>query len=125
MPQPIVIDLAGIRLSGEFDDSPAGKGLARKLPIKLNLSRWGEEYYGNAEADLGRHGGPAREEMTVGELAFHDGTGWFCIFFGPTPASHGSEPRAALAVQPVGRVTGDWGAVKALKSSVKATISAA
>jgi hypothetical protein len=63
--------------------------------------------------------------MDVGDLAYHAQSGWFCLFFGPTPASQGKEPRAAVPVQKVGRVTGDWEAVKGLSESLKATVQAA
>jgi hypothetical protein len=63
--------------------------------------------------------------MEVGDLAYHAPNRWFCLFFGPTPASRGQEPRAAVPVQKVGRVTGDWTKVKALGESVKALIEAA
>ena len=62
--------------------------------------------------------------MEVGDLGCHAPNGWFCLFFGPTPASRGQEPRAAVPVQKVGRVTGDWTTVKALGESVKALIEA-
>lgn len=125
MPRAIVIDLGSIKLTGQFNDTKAGRALASRLPFNLGLSRWGEEYYGTADQDLGRHGEAGREVMAVGELGYHDESGWFCIFFGPTPASHGDEPRAAVNLQPVGLVDGDWTAVKQLGSRVRATVSAA
>jgi hypothetical protein len=124
MPQAIVIDLGSIKLTGEFNDSQAGRALASRLPFNLSLGRWGEEYYGNADQDLGRHGERGREVMAVGELGYHDETGWFCVFFGPTPASQGDEPRAAVSLQPVGMVDGDWAAVRRLGGRVRATVSA-
>jgi hypothetical protein len=32
----------------------------------------------------------------------------FCIFFGPTPSSHGDEIRAASPVNVIGELKGDW-----------------
>jgi len=100
MATKIVINVEGVELKGEFFDTPAGQALAQGLPIEC---RW-----------------------SVGDLAYHSATGWFCLFFGPTPASHGKEPRAAAPVQRVGRVEGgDWSAVKALGHSITARVEAA
>ena len=49
----------------------------------------------------------AREEMEVGEIAYWPPGKAFCIFFGRTPASVDDAPRAASAVNPLGRVTGE------------------
>jgi hypothetical protein len=32
--------------------------------------------------------------MNVGNLDWHAPNQWFCLFFGPTPASSGDEPAA-------------------------------
>jgi hypothetical protein len=42
--------------------------------------------------------------MEVGELAVWPTGNALCIFFGPTPASKGDEPRAVSPVNPVGRL---------------------
>jgi hypothetical protein len=48
--------------------------------------------------------------MAVGEIAYWPPGKAFCIFFGRTPASVDGAPRAASAVNPLGRLTGDAGA---------------
>jgi hypothetical protein len=125
MPTPIIIKIGKIELKGEFNDTPAGKAMADAMPIECRWSRWGEEYYGTTQPGFGSYPGPSTDLMEVGDLAYHAQSGWFCLFFGPTPASQGKEPRAAVPVQKVGKVQGDWAAVKALKESVKATVKAA
>jgi hypothetical protein len=122
MPTPIIIQIDKVELKGEFNDTPAGKAMAAALPIECQWTRWGEEYYGTTQPRLGSYSGPTTDRMEIGDLAYHAQSGWFCLFFGPTPASRGKEPRAAVPVQKVGRVTGDWMAVKALGESVKATV---
>ena len=104
----IILSLDGVELTGELNDSEAGKALAGRLPLQLNLNRWGEEFYGDVGAPLGRPAGDTKEVMEVGELAFWGPGNAFCLFFGPTPASRGDEPRAASAAYPVGRVEGDF-----------------
>ena len=125
MPTRIIVKIGKIKLTGEFNDTPAGKAMAAAMPIECHWSRWGEEYYGTTRPGFGTYPGPGTDLMDVGDLAYHAPNGWFCLFFGPTPASRGNEPRAAVPVQKVGKVQGDWAAVKALGESVKATIKAA
>jgi hypothetical protein len=124
MPKPIIIKVGNVVLKGEFNDTEAGKAMAEALPIECRWSRWGEEYYGTTRPSFGSYPGPTTDLMEVGDLAFHAPSGWFCIFFGPTPASRATEPRAAVPVLKVGKVKGDWAAVKALGESVKAIVQA-
>ncbi len=66
----------------------------------------------------------ARVEMKVGELAYWAPGSAFCIFFGRTPVSEGSEPRAASPVNPLGEVDGDATAFKSVRSGEKVRIEA-
>jgi uncharacterized protein len=125
MPKSIIVKIGKVELKGEFNDTSAGKALAAALPIECQWSRWGDEYYGTTQPRFGSYPGPSTDIMDVGDLAYHAQSGWFCLFFGPTPASRGKEPRAAVPVQKVGRVTGGWEAVKALSESLIATVQAA
>ncbi len=125
MPKAITITIGNVELKGEFNDTPAGRAMGDALPIECQWSRWGEEYYGTTRPSFPSFPGAATDLMEVGDLAYHGPNGWFCLFFGPTPASRGKEPRAALPVQKVGRVKGDWKTVKALGESVEALIEAA
>jgi hypothetical protein len=125
MPTKIVLRIGSLRLTGELFDTAAGRAMAASLPIECRWSRWGEEYYGDTRPSFGAYPGESTDLMEIGDLAYHAESGWFCLFFGPTPASRGTEPRAAVPVQKVGRVAGDWSALKALGDSIKALVSAA
>ncbi|MFW6054710.1 MAG: cyclophilin-like fold protein, partial [Thermodesulfobacteriota bacterium] len=105
-------------LTGELNDTKAGRALAEGLPFTVQAQRWGEEFYGNTDKKFGSLAETAQEVMEVGDLAYHDDTGWFCIFWGPTPSSQDREIRAAFPVQKVGRVQGDWDKVGALQAPV-------
>ena len=48
-----------------------------------------------------------RETVDMGDLAYWPPNSAFCIFFGPTPMSRGSEIRPASAVNVFGRIDGD------------------
>jgi len=52
----------------------------------------------------------------MGDIAYWPPGNAFCIFFGPTPASTGSEIRPASAVNVVGKVKGDTKVFKAVGS---------
>jgi len=125
MPQAIRIRIGKVELKGEFLDTPAGKAMAKALPIECRWSRWGDEYYGTTQPGFDSYPGATTDQMEVGDLGYHAPNGWFCLFFGPTPASRGNEPRAAVPLLKVGRVQGNWAAVKALGESVKAVVEAA
>jgi len=45
--------------------------------------------------------------VEVGEIAFWPPGNAFCIFWGPTPASSGSQPMAASPVNVLGKIDGD------------------
>jgi hypothetical protein len=51
----------------------------------------------------------------VGTLGYWPMGHAFCIFFGPTPASTGSKPRAYSPVNIIGRVTDDATQLRGLK----------
>ena len=121
MPKTIKIIIGDLELSAELNKSSTSKTLASILPLEFTMSRWGDEYYGNcginAELDTG-----SREVMEIGELAVWPVGNALCIFFGPTPASHGDEPRAASPVNPVGRLTDVPEQLKKLNSSINVKI---
>jgi hypothetical protein len=107
-------------------DSEAARSVAAAAPLTVSMSQWGDEYYGSCGISMGMEP-DAREEMKVGELAFWPDGSALCIFFGPTPASQGDEPRAVGPVNPVGMIEGDPGRIaavlKKLPASVQVTVS--
>ncbi|MCG6919636.1 MAG: hypothetical protein LJF15_00935 [Acidobacteria bacterium] len=114
----------GVDLLGELDDSPTALALRERLPATLRMSRWGDEYYGRIATDLGvGEAAEARELMEVGELAYWPVGNALCVFFGPTPASEGKEPRAASPVNPMGRLEGALEKLKTLPPEIEATVT--
>ena len=68
MPTPIVVKIGDLELTGEFNDTPAGKAAAAALPFEWSGSRWGDEYYGPPTADIGDHPcflGPPRPAVAM------------------------------------------------------------
>jgi hypothetical protein len=124
MPVAITIEIGKVSLRAELNDSPSAKGFLELLPREVSLSRWGDEYYGNCGIKV-QESEDAREDMKVGELALWPPGSALCIFFGPTPASRGREPRAASPVNPIGRLLDDAGPLQAMGPSIRAKVSRA
>ena len=57
--------------------------------------------------------------MEVGELAVWPAGNALCIFFGPTPASKGNEPRAVSPVNPVGKLICNPAVLEKLGNSIR------
>ena len=123
MAHDIRLRIGDLEFDAELNDSETARAIHDVLPITGEGSRWGEEFYFGIDV----HQGPAddaRAEMAVGELAYWPPGNVFCIFFGPTPASLGSEPRAASPVNPVGHITGDCSQLTGVPGSPSIVIEA-
>ena len=118
MPTRIRIVTGQLSLMAELNDSTSAQRLLQLLPLEIRMSRWGEEYYGNAGLQVAEEAG-ARAEMAVGELAVWPEGSAVCIFFGPTPASQGDEPRAIAKVNPIGSILDDVAPLRELGSTVR------
>jgi hypothetical protein len=77
--------------SAELNNSPAAAMLLEALPLKVRMSRWGEEYYGDCGLGIPADAS-ARELLEVGEIAYWPPGSALCFFFGPTPASTDEQP---------------------------------
>ena len=117
MVTPIIIRIGELKLSAELNDSPSAEKLKSLLPLDISMSRWGDEYYGDCGINV-ELSQDARDVMEIGEIAVWPAGKAVCIFFGPTPASRGDEPRAVSPVNPVGRLIGNSRALKKLGNSI-------
>ena len=98
----VVVD--GVELAAEWtDDAPETRAaLEAALPLEGEASRWGDELYFGTDVDVSAEN--ARAEVEVGTIAYWPQGNAICLFWGPTPASRGDEPRAASPVNVVARV---------------------
>jgi hypothetical protein len=107
MPQKIEIVAENIKVEAELNDSSTAKKIISILPVEVSAQRWGGEIYFSipvtAELEL-----DSREVLQAGELGFWPTGNAFCMFFGPTPVSHGDEIRAASDVNIIGKMKSDW-----------------
>jgi hypothetical protein len=123
MSTKIKIEIGNVILDAELNASACAVKIRQALPLEIDMSRWGDEYYGDCgvrhplEAD-------ARSLMRIGEIAYWPPGSALCFFFGPTPAGDNTEPRAASDVNPVGRIISDCAALKKLPTSVRVKIEA-
>ena len=88
------------------DDAPlTAKAIWDALPIESTASTWGDEIYFTIPVQLELEN--AKEVVNPGDLGYWPPGRAFCIFFGPTPVSRGSEIRAASPVNIFGRLIDD------------------
>lgn len=94
-----------VRLTADWtDDAPRTRdALTEALPVEGDAMRWGDELY--FDVPLAVDGENARSRVEVGTVAYWPAGSKLCLFWGPTPASGGDEPRAASPVNVVARVT--------------------
>ena len=123
MARTIRITAGDLEVLAELDDSKTAGAIWDALPLEFGGSRWGQEIYGSIGLKLSQES--PQEVMEVGDLAYWPPGTAFCIFFGPTPASAGDEPRAASAVSRFGRVQGDAKILKATPPSMKVRVEKA
>ena len=96
------------------------KAIWDNLPFELNLSRWGEELYGEIPVSIDNEN--SQVDCEVGDIGYWpDGKG-FCIFFGPTPVSKDGKPKAASPVNIFAKIEGDAKIFNQF-SSFKGTVS--
>ena len=123
MPKTIKIRAGEAELKAKLNDSTTARKVSNALPIEGRAQRWGEEIYFAipVQADLEPD---AREEVEVGEIGYWPTGNAFCLFFGPTPASSSDKPRAASAVNILGRFEGDFAALSEVANGETVTIKA-
>jgi len=78
--------------------NPTADAIWAAVPLEARGSRWGDEFYFSVRVQVPDAADDAQEVVGVGDVAFWPPGNAVCIFWGPTPASEGSEPRAASPV---------------------------
>jgi hypothetical protein len=123
MAENIQITVDGKKVTARLNESSTARAFFQGLPMKISMSRWGDEYYGDCGLDVQLED-DARAEMEVGELAIWPQGCALCLFFGPTPASIDEEPRAISPVNPIGQIECDTAFLKKLPSSISIQVDA-
>lgn len=104
MPE-IKITAGPVQEFAELNDTPCAKAIWDALPIRARASTWGDEIYFGIDVSCDvRH---PQSTVGLGDLGYWPDGSCFCIFFGPTPMSRGSEIRPASPVEVFGRLLGN------------------
>jgi hypothetical protein len=117
------ITAGSVTATAQLNDSATADAIWAALPIEARGNTWGDEIYFGipvhlAEAD------DAMEVVEMGDLGYWAPGHAFCIFFGPTPMSLGSEIRPASPVNVFGRVEGDATVFKRVAGGTRVVLSA-
>lgn len=107
-----------------LNNSPTATQIWEVLPIEGRGNTWGDEIYFSIPVQA-KPEKDAREIVAVGEVGYWPPGTAFCIFFGRTPASTDDRPRAASAVNILGRIQGDATVFKAVSSGTRVRLERA
>jgi hypothetical protein len=116
----VTITAGAVSVGAVLNASETADAIWEALPLEARANRWGDEIYFATPVRLGSEDG--QEVVEVGDLAYWPPGNAFCIFWGPTPASRGSEIRPASAVNVLGRIDGDATVFSSVRSGVTVRI---
>jgi uncharacterized protein len=117
----IRITAGDVQATAVLNQSETARAIWAALPIEARGSTWGDEIYFGIPVDRGEE--EARAVVDLGDLAYWPPGKAFCIFFGPTPASHGDECRPASPVNVVGKIDGDPTTFKRVPSGARVVLA--
>lgn len=118
----LVFDAGSASFDAELNDSPAARAIAASLPIESEVNTWGDEIYFKAKVSCPRGG--ETMELRAGDVGWWPQGRCLCVFFGPTPASRGSEPVPAGPVAVVGRTAASTNLLRSIRDGEKIRVSA-
>ncbi|MBI1846570.1 MAG: hypothetical protein HYR86_06330 [Candidatus Rokubacteria bacterium] len=116
----VKITAGAVSVTARLNGSRTAAAIWKALPIEARAQTWGDEIYFGI--DVHDKEDDARETVDLGDLGYWPPGQAFCIFFGPTPASHGQEIRPASPVNVVGRVDGDATVFKPVRAGTPVRI---
>jgi hypothetical protein len=106
-----------------LDDSRTARAIWAALPIEAAAQTWGDEVYFPVPVTVPED--EAQAVVALGDLGYWPPGRAFCIFFGPTPASHGDECRPASPVNVFGRIDGDPTVFRAVRAGTRVRLERA
>ena len=118
------ISAGSVTALAELNDSPTARLLWDALPMDGKANRWGDEIYFAIPVDTDEEPN-AVAGVEVGTIAFWPPGNAFCIFWGPTPASRGSQPVAASPVNVLGKIDGDASQFERVSSGARVRLERA
>lgn len=118
----IKIQAGNLELKARLYETPTAEMIFDALPLKGEVQTWGDEIYFGVDLEIEPEK-DAREEVEVGELGYWPMGPAFCIFFGPTPVSKGSKPKAYSPVNVFGKVLDDSTLLKDIRNGTLVTVT--
>ncbi len=122
MPTTIRIRAGEVEAQAELNDSATARAIAQALPIEGSANTWGDEIYFSIPVRCADEN--PQPVVQLGDLGYWRPGAAFCIFFGPTPASHGPEIRPASPVNVFGRIAGDAKVFKSVPDGARVVVEA-
>ncbi len=104
-PARIQIKAGSVTIEATLNDTKTAEAIWNALPIRTGADTWGNEIYFPIPVKLKQEKG--QDVVSMGDIAYWPTGNAFCIFFGPTPVSHGNQIRPASAVTVFGKANGD------------------
>ena len=112
--ETLLISFGNRQFEVELYENNATNSLLQSLPQTIDMSAWGDEFYGKLGQAVNYDGDNQKDVFEVGEVALWPSGNALCIFFGPTPVSVKGEPRMASPGVAFGKIKGDTSALKGL-----------
>jgi hypothetical protein len=94
------MQIGGVELQGQLDDSPLAARIWDLLPFECHGETWGEEVY--FPVQLEDDNPDPVDTVKVGDIAYWPDGPDLCVFFGRTPKSTDDTPVVASPVTVVG-----------------------
>jgi hypothetical protein len=119
----IRITAGSVSVTATLGNNATADAIWDALPLQANGNRWGDEIYFGIPVRLElERNETAQDVVQVGDLAYWPPGHAFCIFWGPTPASVGSEIRPASTVNVFGSIDGDAAVFAAVRSGTQVQV---
>ena len=120
----VVIAAGTVEVTAELHDTPTAVAVWEALPFEAAASTWGDEIYFGIPVSADEEPG-ASPVVEMGAVAYWPPGSALCLFFGRTPASTGSEIRAASAVNVLGNIDDDPTVLKRVPDGERITVTRA
>ena len=111
----IKIVAGSLELTAGLYETPTAEVIYDALPLEGEIQKWGDEIYFGVDFEIELET-DAREEVEEGELGYWPLGPAFCIFFGPTPVSKSSKPKAYSPVNVFGKIRDDYVLLKSIRN---------
>ncbi len=120
MTRQIRIKAGSVIAPAELHNTKTADAIWQALPLTGNINTWGEEIYFAIPVKTESEDG--QQLVNYGDLGYWPPGSAFCIFFGSTPISSGTEIKAASPVNIFGKLIDDPKVFRKLKDGEKIVI---